>query len=145
MCNFVEKETPSQMFSYEFCEIFENDFVTENIWKTTFSVCVWDGEIAQILFTHIRVNKTIKGCINQISNKIIYICISSNSHIFNVNCFTDLRTLLKSLCKLCYKNSFEFGMVCVTFIFEYLKSGTKDRWKTSQGKIKDSFSFFLIK
>ena len=145
MCNFIEKETPSQMFSCEFYEIFENDFVTENLWKATFSVCVWDGEIAQILFTHIRVNKTIKGCINEISNKIIYICISSNSHIFNVNCFTDLRTLLKSLCKLCYKNSFEFGMVCVTFLFEYLKSGTKDRWKTSQGKIKDSFSFFLIK
>ena len=142
MCNFIEKETPSQMFSCEFCEIFENDLVTENLWKTIFSVCVWDGEIAQILFTHIRVNKTIKGCINEISNKIIYICISSNSHIFNVNCFTDLRTLLKSLCKLCYKNSFEFGMVCVTFIFEYMKSVTKTDGKQAMEKSKTLFSFF---
>ena len=133
------------MFSIEFCKIFKNNFLKEHLWKTTFSVCIRDGKIAQILFTHIKVNETVKGCINGISNKIIYICISSNSHIFNVNYFISLWTLLKSLCKLCYKNSFEFVMVCVTFIFEYMKFGTKDRRKTSHGKIKDSFFFFLIK
>ena len=131
--------TPSQIFSCEFCKIFKNHFLSEHLRKATFSTCIKDSEIAQILFTHIRVDKTVKGCKNGISNKIIYICISSNSHFFNVNYFIDLQTLLKSLCELCYKKSFQLVMVCVLFIFEYMKSGIKDRWKASHGKIKDSF------
>ena len=33
-CNFIKKETPAQMFSCEFCEIFRNTFFTEHLWKT---------------------------------------------------------------------------------------------------------------
>ena len=31
-CNFIKKETLAQVFSGEFCEIFENTFCTEHIW-----------------------------------------------------------------------------------------------------------------
>ena len=35
-CNFIEKETPAQVFSCEFCEISKNTCFTENLWATTF-------------------------------------------------------------------------------------------------------------
>ena len=35
-CNFVEKETPAQLFSYEFCEILKNTLFTEHF-RTTAS------------------------------------------------------------------------------------------------------------
>ena len=31
-CNFIKKETLAQVFSYEFCEIFETNFFTEHLW-----------------------------------------------------------------------------------------------------------------
>ena len=31
-CNFIEKETPAQVFSCEFCEIFKNTFFIEHSW-----------------------------------------------------------------------------------------------------------------
>ena len=31
-CNFIKKETPSQVFSCEFCEISNNTFFTEHLW-----------------------------------------------------------------------------------------------------------------
>ena len=31
--NFIWKETPTQMFSCEFCEIFKNTFLIERVWK----------------------------------------------------------------------------------------------------------------
>ena len=34
VCNFIEKETPAQVFSSEFCEISENTFFTEHVWTT---------------------------------------------------------------------------------------------------------------
>ena len=33
-CNFIKKETLAQVFSCEFCEISNNTFVTEHLWKT---------------------------------------------------------------------------------------------------------------
>ena len=33
-CNFVKKETLAQVFSYEFCEISWNTFLTEHLWVT---------------------------------------------------------------------------------------------------------------
>ena len=33
-CNFIEKETPAQVFSCEFCEISKNTFFAEHLWKT---------------------------------------------------------------------------------------------------------------
>ena len=33
-CNFIKKETPAQLFSWEFCEISKNTFSTEHLWKT---------------------------------------------------------------------------------------------------------------
>ena len=36
-CNFIKKETPSQVFSCEFCEISNNTFFTEHL-RTTASV-----------------------------------------------------------------------------------------------------------
>ena len=36
-CNFIKKETPIQMFSCEFCEIFKNTFLPEHL-QTTASV-----------------------------------------------------------------------------------------------------------
>ena len=32
--NFIEKETPVQVFSCEFCKIFKNNVFTEYIWTT---------------------------------------------------------------------------------------------------------------
>ena len=31
-CNFIKKVTPAQVFSCEFCEIFENSFFAEHLW-----------------------------------------------------------------------------------------------------------------
>ena len=33
-CNFIKKETLTQLFSYEFCEISKNTFFTEHLWAT---------------------------------------------------------------------------------------------------------------
>ena len=33
-CNVIEKETPAQVFSCEFCGISENNFFTEHLWTT---------------------------------------------------------------------------------------------------------------
>ena len=33
-CNFIEKETLSQVFSCKFCEISRNTFFTEHLWAT---------------------------------------------------------------------------------------------------------------
>ena len=30
-CNFIKKKTPTQVFSYEFCRIFQNIFFTEHL------------------------------------------------------------------------------------------------------------------
>ena len=32
--NFIKKETLTQVFSCEFCEIFKNNFCTEHLWTT---------------------------------------------------------------------------------------------------------------
>ena len=36
--NFINEETVAQVFSYEFCEISKNTFLTEHLWATA-SVC----------------------------------------------------------------------------------------------------------
>ena len=33
-CNFIKKEILAQVFSYEFCEISKNTFLTEHLWMT---------------------------------------------------------------------------------------------------------------
>ena len=33
-CNFIKKETLAQMFSCDFCEIWQNTFFTEHLWTT---------------------------------------------------------------------------------------------------------------
>ena len=33
-CNFIEKETSTQVFSYEFCEVFKKTFFTKHLWTT---------------------------------------------------------------------------------------------------------------
>ena len=37
-CNFIEKETPAQLFFCEFCEFFQNTFFTEHLWTTASSI-----------------------------------------------------------------------------------------------------------
>ena len=32
--NFIKKETLAQVFSYEFCEISKNTFLTKHLWTT---------------------------------------------------------------------------------------------------------------
>ena len=39
-CNFIQKETLGQVFSYEFCEISKNTFSTEHLWATA-SAFLW--------------------------------------------------------------------------------------------------------
>ena len=39
-CNFIKKETLTQVFSCEFCEIFKNTFFTEHLW--TIASKIWD-------------------------------------------------------------------------------------------------------
>ena len=34
-CKFIKKKTPAQVFSYEFCKIFKNNFFIEHFWTTT--------------------------------------------------------------------------------------------------------------
>ena len=38
-CNFIKKETLSQVFSCEFCEIFKNTFFTKHLWETASAIC----------------------------------------------------------------------------------------------------------
>ena len=33
-CNFIKIETLTQVFSYEFCEIFKNTVIMEHVWAT---------------------------------------------------------------------------------------------------------------
>ena len=35
-CNFIKKETLSQVFSCEFCKVSKNTFFTEHLWTTVF-------------------------------------------------------------------------------------------------------------
>ena len=42
ICNFIKKETPTQVFSCEFCEISKNTFFTEQVWATASG---WTGSI----------------------------------------------------------------------------------------------------
>ena len=37
-CNFIKKETLTQVFSCEFCETSKNTFFTEHLWATDFAV-----------------------------------------------------------------------------------------------------------
>ena len=39
-CNFIKKETPTQVFSCEFCEISKNTFFTEHLPVTASGVCM---------------------------------------------------------------------------------------------------------
>ena len=39
--NFVKKETLTQVFSYEFCEVFRNTFFTEHLWTTASEIWAW--------------------------------------------------------------------------------------------------------
>ena len=32
-CNFIKNETPIQVFSCKFCEVFRNTFFTEHLWR----------------------------------------------------------------------------------------------------------------
>ena len=34
VCNFIKKETLTQVFSCEFCEIYKNTFSREQLWAT---------------------------------------------------------------------------------------------------------------
>ena len=34
VCNFIKKETSAQVFSFKFCEISQNTFLTEHLWAT---------------------------------------------------------------------------------------------------------------
>ena len=40
-CNFIKKETLTQVFSCEFCEISKNTFSTQHLW-TTASILTWN-------------------------------------------------------------------------------------------------------
>ena len=41
-CNFIKKETPTQMFSCEFCEIFKNTFFIEHLrWLLLYIMEYW--------------------------------------------------------------------------------------------------------
>ena len=37
-CNFIKKETLTQVFSCEVCKIFKNTFLTEHLWATVSGV-----------------------------------------------------------------------------------------------------------
>ena len=34
-CNFIKKEALTKVFSWKFCEIFKNTYLTEHLWTTT--------------------------------------------------------------------------------------------------------------
>ena len=51
--DFIKKDTPVQVFSLEFCKIFQNKFCTEHLW-TTFS-----GEALE--FTSNGLNAIVKA------------------------------------------------------------------------------------
>ena len=38
VCNFIKKETLAQVFFSEFCEIFKNNFFTEQFWATASAI-----------------------------------------------------------------------------------------------------------
>ena len=48
-CNFIKKETLTQMFSCEFCEISKNTFFTEHLWVTA-SRSIYDQFIVLNLY-----------------------------------------------------------------------------------------------
>ena len=41
-CNFIKKETLAQVFSWEFCEISNNTFFTENLWGRLLLYIIYD-------------------------------------------------------------------------------------------------------
>ena len=46
-CKFIKKETLTQMFSWEFCEIFKNSLFTEHLWWLFLKL---DGRLLHIFF-----------------------------------------------------------------------------------------------
>ena len=60
-CNFIKKETKTQVFSCEFCEISKNIFFTEHLWWLL--LCILQGKVelsSQNTFTIKVISKFIK-------------------------------------------------------------------------------------
>ena len=53
-CNFIQKETPTQVFSCELCEIFKNTFFAEYLWTTTSNYGLITANTSNVLLTETR-------------------------------------------------------------------------------------------
>ena len=78
-CNFIKKETLTQVFSCEFCEICKNIFFTEHFWTTAF-----DTQMKSMDKIH------CKRSFLKISIKIPQSYISSNLLFFILNKWSKL-------------------------------------------------------
>ena len=66
-CNFIKKETPTQVFSCKFCEIFNNTFFTEHLRASEMPIshCVKNTSTSGYMFSEIW-NKFMKFVFFQI-------------------------------------------------------------------------------
>ena len=65
-CNFIKKETLTQMFSYEFCEIFNNTFFIEHLQETAFVMTQWLRKGLSLNFDPYKGHTGIANPLNQI-------------------------------------------------------------------------------
>ena len=56
-CNFIKKETLTQVFSCEFCKISKNTFFTEHLWTIASESCRFEEKVAQLLIKIIWLKK----------------------------------------------------------------------------------------
>ena len=65
-CNFIKKETLTQMFSYEFCEFFNNTFFIEHLQETAFVMTQWLRKGLSLNFDPYKGHTGIANPLNQI-------------------------------------------------------------------------------
>ena len=78
-CNFIKKETLTQMFSYEFCEIFNNTFFIEHLQETAFVMTQWLRKGLSLNFDPHKGHTGIANPLNQL------ILTNSNRKLINLH------------------------------------------------------------
>ena len=78
-CNFIKKETLTQMFSYEFCEIFNNTFFIEHLQETAFVMTQWLRKGLSLNFDPYKGHTGIANPLNQL------ILTNSNRKLINLH------------------------------------------------------------
>ena len=104
-CIFIKKDTPTQVFSYEYCKIFKNSFFMEHLFITLFQNLMWWRilDIWWLYFAIVKLGHVAEGTSDR-SKFLVKICFFLNQDfnspskiflLFNHFAFTKICKALK--------------------------------------------------